>query len=73
MENLTWADVISASMISKFGAGSKLSNVCGWVFYNTNYKYVCFNGLVYNITSKNYVLTNFRLNYETNEFDYCEE
>lgn len=69
--NITWKDVISASKISEFGAGSKLSDVCDWVFYNTNFKYLCFNGLVYEVSVKNhYVLTNFVLDYETDQFYY---
>lgn len=68
MENINWENIISASRISCFTAGAHIKDICDWVYNNTNYDYLCFNGIVYKVTNKNYIETKYKLDYFTRCF-----
>lgn len=67
-KNISWENTISVHNIKSFNAGVDSVTVGVWVKSLTNFKYFCFNGVVFEPFSGYVEDTGYRLDYETRLF-----
>lgn len=66
--DISWETVISTHNIKSFQAGVDVVTVGDWVRYCTNFRYFCFNGIVFEPFAGYVDDTGYRLDYETRQF-----